>query len=323
MEPPKVCELVTRAIKVSCIKDFNWRIKDYWLSLDSGISNKDNPFSIEFDVGESIGLPSTWKLTLAPKKDLLCKNTNLILGVTRTAGSPEAKYFYCRAFLIEMGDKQSNLDISAILTKLWNDQTFGEYDQLVDASGVEDDLVINVEFGLYSPKGATAAEALLGGGHLAENYGKLLESGDNSDFVITVKESDGDGPCTEIKVHKNILGAQFPFFQKMLDSGMKEVEDGTWTIEDLSPACVQILLKYIYTRKLDDGWKTVGDEMVKAADKYGITQLLNYLDQNLHAACTTDNAMKLRGVAKFHKLELATNNIKKFIMSNFDRIFVD
>lgn len=78
---------------------------------------------------------------------------------------------------------------------------------------------------------------------------------------------------TWFKVHKAILGARSSVFQTMFDSGMKEVQNGTMRIEDLSPDCVKTLLKYIYTATLHQEWTTVGDELVTAADKYDLPLL--------------------------------------------------
>lgn len=80
------------------------------------------------------------------------------------------------------------------------------------------------------------------------------------------------------------------------------------------------MLQYIYTGKLDESWKFVGDELVKAGDKYGIPGLLDFLDRNLHLTCTLENAMKLRHVAKSFDLNLAARKINAFIVSNIDKI---
>lgn len=121
-------------------------------------------------------------------------------------------------------------------------------------------------------------------------------------------------------MHRNILATGSSVFKTMLDSGMKEAEIGILTIEDLSLSCVKIMLKYIYTGRLEDDWKNVADELVRAADKYDLAPLLNYLDRNFHFACTPANALNLRRVAKLHELTIATRNIGFFIVANIDQI---
>jgi len=313
-DKPKTPDLfVTEAAKTT-LKQFTWKIKGFQRALVNGLFSFRAPITLEFDIGEALGLASTWSLILALENDVPLRNTIVLLGAARTAGTPEAKYFDCHAWISKEPSRKAKLsNVTAV-------QEFGEFGQLLDAM-VGEELDIQVQFALYS-NGASApgtdALTLPGGANLLEKYGKLFQSGDNSDFVIMVKEADGS--CAEIKVHKAILGAQFAFFQTMLDSGMTEVANGTWTIEDLSPACVKIMLQFIYSGCLEDGWKSVGDELVQAADKYDLPILLKFLDRNLHSACTIENAMKLRRVAKLHKLELATKNIRMFIMSDFDGI---
>ena len=105
----------------------------------------------------------------------------------------------------------------------------------------------------------------------------------------------------------------------MLDSEMKERASGTMKIEDLSPKCVKILLKWIYTGVLDEDWKKFPEEMVRAADKYGLSTLLDFFDKHLQLACNFDNALDLRRLAKLHGLAFATRTLTTFISKNTDQ----
>jgi len=156
-------------------------------------------------------------------------------------------------------------------------------------------------------------------GHLLDRYADLLRTGQYSDVIIAVKEASG--AWTEIKVHKAILAAGSPVFQKILESRtMRDARKGSVIIEDFSPTCVRALLQWIYTGRLTEAWKGVGEQLVAAGDKYKVHGLLDWLDKNLHVALTLRNAMKLRSAAKAFELNLAARRINAFIVTNINKI---
>lgn len=106
----------------------------------------------------------------------------------------------------------------------------------------------------------------------------------------------------------------------MLDTQMQERENGSMVITDLSLECIKIMLMYIYTGELDNGWKNVPRDMVMAADKYSLSSLLDFLNRELHCLCTVANALELRRLAKLHELDIAVRKITLFIMANIDTI---
>lgn len=123
-----------------------------------------------------------------------------------------------------------------------------------------------------------------------------------------------------IQVHKAILWAGSSVFRAMLDAEMSETQTGILEIADSCLTCIQILLKYMYTGKLEEEWKTVPEDMVHAAHKYDIPKLLDFLDRNLHCVATIGNVVKLRRVAKIYELEVARKKMTEFITANIDDI---
>lgn len=55
-----------------------------------------------------------------------------------------------------------------------------------------------------------------------ENMQQLLDSGDNSDFVIKVPSNPESSYFESFNVHKNILTARSEVFRAMLETPMKE-----------------------------------------------------------------------------------------------------
>lgn len=340
-------EFVTKA--PTEVKKFTWRIKDYCFRLDGDTAA--NP-SMEFRIGAKIGLDSKWKMDIYPKD---CNSIGweqpkrMCLSVSRlvswaSGGEPETKNFCfnCTIKLKPKNRSSHDLPCCKVIREL--DKTTQEFELDVLSSKIGDELVIHVEFVIWKSNFVTTTEkdAIFKESGVLDNYADLLESGDNSDFVIEVRKFDGYEEHRDIiqvmtessqiilhcffkhysqsQVHKAILSARSSVFKTMLDTQMQERTNGVLIIRDLSIESVQIMLKYIYTGKLDQGWKNLPEEMVRAADKYDLPILLDFLDRRLHSVCTVANALKLRRLAKLHQLDTAVKNINTFIASSIDNI---
>jgi len=289
---------------------FIWKIDNFSEILNS-LRNvvSTNRLTTEFDAGATIGLISSWRLTFTLSNACQpVRGTKWYIPIAKTGGHPNATFFSCHASVKHKQVPTVNM-LRVELHRKQLSRQFGRLGEMTDSS-VENALEVHVEFELWPNRDPATTDII------ANNL-YLLVSGEESDAVIVVKDRDGDEE-TEIKVHRNILGAGSIVFQKMLDSPMKERETGVVFIEDFSPACVNIMLKFIYTGNFDNDWKNVAEKMVRAADKYNLEILTQYLDRNLHLVCTIENAKRLRLLARMHGLEIAIKKITHFIISNVD-----
>jgi len=300
-------------------RSFLWKFQQFSAHMSRNVDSGDS-LRIRFDIGAGIRLPSTWTLELKPFRNS-GRDAELYVVVSQTDYEAEDKSFLCRVRV----KSKDNPELDAAFVQMNQNsriKKFGAVGHLLPEA-VGDELEVHVKFELFSPNpGVTKAgrgiETLRGGGEALENFGGLLETGDNSDFVIKVKK--GVRSYMQIKVHKAILGARSSVFQTMLGSGMKEARTGILTITDLSPATVKIMLQFIYTGELEDGWKYVAEELVEASNKYDLPLLLSFLNRNLHVLCKINNVGKLRRLAKLHGLQTALENITQFVILNIDQI---
>lgn len=169
---------------------FNWRIKNFYLTLGSALP----PPSIEFDVGSKIGLGSKWKMEikLDTKTRLDLDQRSFKLCVSRVGA--EAKHFICTATM----KSKNGIPNPNLKTFILNQNTPSAESPRLEGifrALIGDELVIETLFVLWAPTLVPTADAdatFSGGSAALDNYANLLESGDNSDFVIEVKMSDGD-----------------------------------------------------------------------------------------------------------------------------------
>ena len=79
---------------------------------------------------------------------------------------------------------------------------------------------------------------------ISNDMSELLETGAFSDFKILC------GGET-FACHRNILATRSTYMEAMLNSGMKEVDEGVMEIKDLDVEEFKAVLKFIYTGRVD------------------------------------------------------------------------
>lgn len=85
-------------------------------------------------------------------------------------------------------------------------------------------------------------------------------------------------PCTP-QAHKIILEARSPVFRALLNSPMREGQDGRVEIEDMKAAVFRVMLHYVYTDSLPeehDGANldvAMAQHLLVAADRYELIRL--------------------------------------------------
>lgn len=85
-------------------------------------------------------------------------------------------------------------------------------------------------------------------------------------------------PCA-LQAHKIILEARSPVFRALLNSPMREGQDGRVEIEDMKAAVFRVMLHYVYTDSLPeehDGANldvAMAQHLLVAADRYELIRL--------------------------------------------------
>ena len=98
------------------------------------------------------------------------------------------------------------------------------------------------------------------------------------------------------RVHKVILASASEVFHKMFESDMQEKNSGIVEISDVDPAVMSDLLTYIYTGDAPN-LKTLAKELMIAADKYNLQDLICICMKQLETDLTSSNVTEIYLVA--------------------------
>jgi len=109
---------------------------------------------------------------------------------------------------------------------------------------------------------------------LGNDLEELLSSGHYADVWFKVGSQ-------EIPAHKNILSARVPYFQKMFECGMKEGLSNSVQIFETDPKLFKLLLKFIYTGRVEPDLKDYASALIRLADFYDIQDLKKFCEATL------------------------------------------
>jgi len=115
---------------------------------------------------------------------------------------------------------------------------------------------------------------------LGADLKELLNSGNGADCTVVVEEE-------EMKAHKIILEARSPFFAALLNSPMREGQEGRVVIHDIKAPVFRMLLHFVYTDTLpeeQDGTTLdvcMAQHLLAAADLYQLIRLRRICERRL------------------------------------------
>ncbi len=142
-----------------------------------------------------------------------------------------------------------------------------------------------------------------------DDLGKLLQSGEFSDFEFTIGER-------KFPVHKCILYSRAPYLKAMFTQDFEEKTTKSVPIEDIDADMFTELLEYLYTSKLPeftDEMKAI--EVLTIADKYQLDSLKMIAENELSAMMTTESMFNLLMIADMYNAAVLKANAMKFIAS--------
>ena len=121
----------------------------------------------------------------------------------------------------------------------------------------------------------------------------------------------------EFKAHRNLLSAASPFFERLLQSEMKEKEEGVIRFEDISELILADILEFIYTGSVEIN-KTNATDLIIAAEYLLIeglkTKSGRFLEQQ---QMTSSNCISTLNFAEKYRCEELVINSTKFMLENF------
>src|SRR5581483_4556764 len=110
-----------------------------------------------------------------------------------------------------------------------------------------------------------------------------------------------------------------PVFKKMFEIDMKEKITGIVEINDMRYEVTMTILEHIYFGHLPihgrakEVWSKYPCEVIYAADKYELTYLKRFCEENIMEICTKENAKDLFESARLFKFGEAKKLIWEFI----------
>lgn len=158
-----------------------------------------------------------------------------------------------------------------------------------------------------------------------EDYDKLNDLLDtlNDNDQFDVKIICGDRSSKPILSHSSILSESSPVFKRFLSDQKPEGDFAVIELPDVDKVHCEELLSFIYTREFTDDsdlLRTDGEDLLRAALKYKITDLVEFFDNVLAEQVDDDNAVPLRFLAKKFDLEELKEACDDYLDNDIDLV---
>lgn len=107
-------------------------------------------------------------------------------------------------------------------------------------------------------------------------------------------------------------------FESMFRSKMQEEKTREVLVKDVSGPAMEILIKFWYTGKLASNWKepNVLADFVRGVGKYGIPEILDFLDKALGEEDSITNSIELVELTNKFNLKQAEKNLVRKMVRN-------
>ncbi|OWM85923.1 BTB/POZ domain-containing protein At1g55760 [Punica granatum] len=125
--------------------------------------------------------------------------------------------------------------------------------------------------------------------------GRMLTEGIHTDIVINA--SDGS-----VGAHRAVLASRSPVFRSMFSHNLREKELSTINISDMSMEACQVFLNYIYGNMEHDEFLIHRLSLLRAADKYDISDLKEACHESLLEDIDTTNVLERLQTAHLYQL---------------------
>ncbi|KAF8410902.1 hypothetical protein HHK36_003439 [Tetracentron sinense] len=145
------------------------------------------------------------------------------------------------------------------------------------------------------------------------SLGRMLSESIHTD--ITINASDGS-----INAHRAVLATSSPVFHSMFSHNLKEKELSTIDISDISTEACQAFLNYIYGNVQQDEFLTHRLALLRAADKYDISDLKEACQESLQEDIDTKNVLERLQNASLYQLPTLKSSCMRYLVK-FGKIY--
>jgi len=146
----------------------------------------------------------------------------------------------------------------------------------------------------------------------------------NTKHVFTPQEPP-DQPCDvtlvvedgkEFKAHRQILSETSPFFEKLLNSGLKESKEETVRLEALTASAMGDILEFIYTGSVQIPSAYHARDMIAMADYLLLVQLKTFAGKKLVTKLNVSNCISFYYFAKRYRCQELISEAKNFVLEH-------
>jgi hypothetical protein len=131
---------------------------------------------------------------------------------------------------------------------------------------------------------------------IAEKNLAMLNDSKYSDFTFIIKRR-------KFKVHKAILGAASPVFDRLFSTAMAEARTNEAKIDAIEPNIFESLLRFIYGGKLPENLASVAVDLFKAAHYYEIEDLKLVCEREVEEKLSEENAIQFYELAYVYDMK--------------------
>ncbi|KAL4298532.1 hypothetical protein AHAS_Ahas17G0010300 [Arachis hypogaea] len=146
-----------------------------------------------------------------------------------------------------------------------------------------------------------------------ESVGRMLTEKIHTD--VTINASDGS-----IGAHRAVLAARSPVFHGMFKHNLKEKDDSTINISDMSIESCQAFINYLYGVIEDEEFFKHRLELLHAADKYDICDLRDVCSESLAEDMDSSNVLERLQDSYLYQLPKLKHHCMQYLVK-FGRIF--
>jgi speckle-type POZ protein len=134
---------------------------------------------------------------------------------------------------------------------------------------------------------------------------KLFETKDFSEISIICSDK-------EFIAHRFVLAGRSSVFKAMLTTEMTEKKLSRIVIEDIDDATMQELLRFIYTKEVQN-LEPLAPKLLYAAEKYDLSELKSICASHLTEHVSEENVFENLVLADRHKEQQLLNECMEFI----------
>ncbi|CAM8888423.1 unnamed protein product [Rhodiola kirilowii] len=138
-------------------------------------------------------------------------------------------------------------------------------------------------------------------------FGRMLSESIHTD--ITINTSDGS-----IQAHRAVLSIRSPVFCRMFSHNLKEKEQSTLNISDISLDACKSLLNYIYGHIQHEEFVTHRLALLYAAEKYDISDLKDACQESLIEDIDATNVLERLQVSFLYQLPKLKTSCKQYLV---------